>query len=261
MEQGFIKLHRSICDWEWYSDINTQAVFIYLLLHANWEDSRYRGCEIPRGSLVTGRKVISETLGISEQSVRTSLEHLKSTNEITIKSTNRFSVITITNWEKFQCLENESTSKLTNKSTNNQPTINQQLTTYKEYKNIRNKENKNNIFAPPSLEEVREYCKERNNNVDAETFISFYESKGWMVGKNKMKDWKACVRTWERSRDNKRLTDTQLYAMEHGHQSSSNPNFLDKLERESRNQSKNQYHNYIHGNYDFEQMEKELRAK
>ena len=59
---------------------------------------------------------------------------------------------------------------------------------------------KNNIsrFAPPTLEEVKSYCLERKNNVDAENFINFYESKGWMIGKNKMKDWKAAVRTWEK---------------------------------------------------------------
>lgn len=61
------------------------------------------------------------------------------------------------------------------------------------------KGNKSTRFVPPTIEEVREYCKERGNNVDAERFVDFYESKGWMVGKNKMKSWKACVRTWEKS--------------------------------------------------------------
>lgn len=61
--------------------------------------------------------------------------------------------------------------------------------------------NKSTRFVPPTAEEVREYCKERGNNVDAERFVDFYSAKGWMVGKNKMKDWKACVRTWEK-RDN-----------------------------------------------------------
>lgn len=56
---------------------------------------------------------------------------------------------------------------------------------------------KSKRFIPPTLEQVKEYCKERNNNVNAERFIDFYSSKGWYVGKNKMKDWKACVRTWE----------------------------------------------------------------
>jgi hypothetical protein len=53
-------------------------------------------------------------------------------------------------------------------------------------------------FIPPTLEEVQAYCKERNNNVDAQRWYDFYLSKGWMVGKNKMKDWKAAVRTWEK---------------------------------------------------------------
>lgn len=55
-------------------------------------------------------------------------------------------------------------------------------------------------FIPPNVEEVEQYCIERSNNIDAQSFIDFYESKGWMIGKNKMKDWKAAVRTWERSR-------------------------------------------------------------
>lgn len=54
-------------------------------------------------------------------------------------------------------------------------------------------------FIPPKIEEVQAYCKERNNNVDAERFIDYYTSNGWMVGKNKMKDWKSAVRTWERN--------------------------------------------------------------
>ena len=55
-------------------------------------------------------------------------------------------------------------------------------------------------FAPPTLEEVEAYCKERGNTVDAAQFIDFYASKGWLVGKVTMKDWKAAVRTWERNR-------------------------------------------------------------
>lgn len=67
---------------------------------------------------------------------------------------------------------------------------------------IEEKKTPSKRFVPPTVDEVRAYCEERKNNVDADSFVSFYESKGWMVGKNKMKDWKACVRTWERSRKN-----------------------------------------------------------
>lgn len=54
------------------------------------------------------------------------------------------------------------------------------------------------IFVKPSVEEVRAYCNERNNSVDPQTFVDFYAAKGWKVGSASMKDWKACVRTWEK---------------------------------------------------------------
>ena len=57
---------------------------------------------------------------------------------------------------------------------------------------------KNSHFVPPSPEEVQAYCKERNNDIDAENFIAFYQSKNWMIGKNKMKDWKSAIITWEK---------------------------------------------------------------
>lgn len=63
---------------------------------------------------------------------------------------------------------------------------------------IDNKGGKTKRFTPPSLEEVKAYCDERGKGIDPQAFIDFYESKGWMVGKNKMKSWKAAVRTWER---------------------------------------------------------------
>ena len=63
-----------------------------------------------------------------------------------------------------------------------------------------NKRPSGHVFVKPSLEEVQAYCEERNNGIDAEAFIDFYESKGWKIGKDSMKDWKAAVRNWERSK-------------------------------------------------------------
>jgi hypothetical protein len=68
---------------------------------------------------------------------------------------------------------------------------------------------KSKRFVPPTLDEVKNYCLERNNNVDAQRFIDFYEAKGWMVGKNKMKDWKAAIRTWERSNQSNNSNHSQ----------------------------------------------------
>lgn len=70
----------------------------------------------------------------------------------------------------------------------------------------------NKRFVPPTVDEVRAYCEERSNNVDAESFVDYYASTGWMVGKKPMKDWKAAVRTWERnerSSTNKTVTKHQ----------------------------------------------------
>jgi hypothetical protein len=65
--------------------------------------------------------------------------------------------------------------------------------------NVIKKDNRAKRFLPPTQEEIKSYCLERENNVDPIKFFDFYESKGWLVGKNKMKDWKACIRTWEKN--------------------------------------------------------------
>lgn len=66
-------------------------------------------------------------------------------------------------------------------------------------------------FYPPTLDEVKQYCEERNNNIDPMAFIDFYSSKGWMIGKNRMKDWKAAVRTWERKRKEQFKAESSVY--------------------------------------------------
>lgn len=131
---GYIKLHRKLLNWGWYKDQNTLAVFLHLLLIANFAETEYMGTKIYPGQAVIGRKSLAEALGMSEQNVRTALNHLKSTNEITIKVTNKFSVVTIVKWELYQVNVAEVTNKSTNKLTNDQPATNH---------TIRNKESKN----------------------------------------------------------------------------------------------------------------------
>ena len=74
---------------------------------------------------------------------------------------------------------------------------------HKQKQNMKKDTNVSKKFVPPTVEEVRRYCQERENNINPEEFVDFYKSKGWMVGKNHMKDWKAAVRTWEQN-DKKR---------------------------------------------------------
>ena len=91
--------------------------------------------------------------------------------------------------------------------------------------------NKKGRFKKPTLDDVKNYCILRKNNIDAEAFIDFYESKNWMVGKNKMKCWKACVRTWER-RETKKTTMSKI----HQHLQK-NLNVKEKLKKQFENEN------------------------
>lgn len=88
-----------------------------------------------------------------------------------------------------------------NQDIENQDIENQDVNKYTKESSIKKyKENniKRNVFIKPTIEEIQNYCNERNNDIDADSFYDFYESKGWMIGKNKMKDWKSAIRTWEK---------------------------------------------------------------
>lgn len=131
---GWIKLHRKMLDWEWYDDVNTKVLYLHLLLTVNHVDKKWRGFDVPQGSIITGRKRLSQETGLSEQQVRTCLEKLQSTNEITIKSTSLFSLISVTNWKSHQ----DNNQQDNQEATNEQPTSNQRVTTTKEGKNVKN---------------------------------------------------------------------------------------------------------------------------
>ena len=135
--QGWVKVHRKFLKWEWYGKPEMVALFLHLLLHANHKDRLWRNLHVLRGQLVVGRKELAEKTGISEQTIRTCLKRLKSTNEITIKATSHYSVITLVNWELYQGEDEETTSQPTSTLTNHQPATNQQLTTPKELKKER----------------------------------------------------------------------------------------------------------------------------
>lgn len=98
----FIKLNRKILKWRWYQDANTFRVFVHLLLLANVTDRDFEQVTIRRGQLVTSVAHLSRDLKISVKSIRTALEHLKLTNEVAIKTTSKYSIITINNYNEYQ---------------------------------------------------------------------------------------------------------------------------------------------------------------
>lgn len=185
---GYIKLDRNILNWEWYGDINTCRLFIHMIVKANWEESRFQGKIVPRGSFVSSFQKLSNETNITVREVRTAINHLKKTGEVTYKSYSKYSVFTVKNYSQYQQNDTQSDKQVTSKR---QPK-----------KEGASAPRKN--FVPPTAEEVKAYCLERNNSVDYQSFVNFYESKGWMVGKNRMKDWKAAVRTWEKSEKDKK---------------------------------------------------------
>ncbi len=142
---GWIKLHRQFLKWEWWEDHNTAILFVYCLLKANHAPKKWKGISVNRGQFITGRSAMAKETGLSEQSVRTSLNRLKSTSEVTIKSTNKYSLLTVCNWDTYQLDENESNQQINQQAnqqlTSNQPATNQQLTTNKNEKNNKNEEN------------------------------------------------------------------------------------------------------------------------
>ncbi len=146
MHRGFITLHRKIIEWEWYSDTNVFRVFTHLILTANWEPKKWQGILVNRGQKVTSTQHIAEETGLTPQCVRTAINKLKLTGELTSKSTNKYTVVTLTNYDLYQKKENELTSNLTSETTNGQQTDNKQLTTTKQLNNITIKQKENNPF-------------------------------------------------------------------------------------------------------------------
>lgn len=140
MQDGnYIKIFRSMLDWEWYEDINTKVLFLHMLLMANWKDGNFRGHFIPRGSLPSSVSKLSKQTKLSDQEVKTAIKHLKKSGEITSKSTNKFTIYTINNYNLYQSANKQSNKEETNK----EQTIVQQSTTIEEGKKERKEEGKN----------------------------------------------------------------------------------------------------------------------
>jgi len=135
---SYIKLDRGICDWEWFTDANTLKVWIFLLTNARYSDGAWKGIPVKRGQLVIGRKSLANRLKMSENEIRTSLNHLKKTKEITIQSTNRFSLITIVKYGIYQGEDGGDHQQEHQQTTNKPPTNHHNIRKYirEEGKNI-----------------------------------------------------------------------------------------------------------------------------
>ena len=214
MNKGWICIHRCILKhWIW-QDANKFKWWVDLLLRANHEDKKVlidgalMLCK--RGEFITSLSKLANEWMVNRDTVRRFLDLLESDAMIIRKSTHKMTQITICNYDSYQ---DKPTTDTTTEATTDRQLTQQQADTNNNYNNDNNVNNiknnyiggqKNSRFVPPTLEEVRAYCQERKNTVDAEEFIDHYTANGWVCGKNKakMKDWRATVRTWERMRKN-----------------------------------------------------------
>lgn len=128
--EGWIKLHRNLLNWEWFSEPKTLAIFVYFLLSARHNEGSWRGINLKAGELITSRESISNATGLSVQEVRTAMGKLAMTGEITTKATTKYTIVTINNYESYQSAEpdNQPTEKPTRKQTSNKETTNEQPT-------------------------------------------------------------------------------------------------------------------------------------
>lgn len=125
---GFVKLHRSLLRFRWFKHRETLQVFIYLLLSAGYRAASVDGADLSPGQIIAGRRSIAEACGLTERQVRTALTHLKSTGTIAMESTSKYSVITLTGWEKYQAPGEKAASKAPAPASGHRP----------QYKNIQN---------------------------------------------------------------------------------------------------------------------------
>lgn len=203
--EGYIKLYRRMMKWGWYTDTPTKCVFLHLLFLACYEPCYFKGVHLEPGQAVSSIRQIATDTGLTVKQVRTAINHLKETQEVAQSPYGKFSVFTVNNYNDFQCTGTDE-GKQRAQEGHSEGT----LSNIKKNKEVKNTPYNppqgdegvpvSKRFVPPTPEEVNTYCRERNNGIDGSEFCDFYTSKGWKVGKNPMKDWKAAVRTWERSR-------------------------------------------------------------
>lgn len=201
MYRGYIKLWRKLEDSFIYQDSEALKLWIHLLFEANHKDREFmfngKKMICKRGQTIIGLNSLSRKTKVSRSKLYRLLKMLENETLIETQKTNRFTLITIVCYEKYQSDEtlNETPAKLQRNSSETPAKTPKECNNYNNV-NIREKVK----FVPPTPVEVDSYIKDKGfKGFDGSSFCDFYASKGWMVGKNKMKDWQAAVRTWARN--------------------------------------------------------------
>ncbi|MEH6538263.1 MAG: hypothetical protein V7719_17835 [Psychroserpens sp.] len=181
---GYVLMHRDIMDWEWYQSPNVSRLYFHLILKVNFKDKKWQGNLIKRGQLITSNNHLATDLMMSVQTIRTALQKLQEGGYIQIETTNRFTLITLVEYDKFQSAKMDS-----NKPVNTQPTVkeqsnNSQLTTTKE-SNKGNKVNKEKIEIRREKFKKQVFALSEFNINILNSFFSYWSELS--IDKQKMK--------------------------------------------------------------------------
>lgn len=200
-ENGFIKISRQILDWKYVQNPNALALWIQLLVMANWKDGYFMGVTIPRGSLATSIQSLACKTGMHPNTVRKWLKKFENENQISMKSTNRFTLISISNYNTFQAFDEGGYVKR-NVKQDVKPDVKQSVKQdvkrdvdnrrIKEYKKERNKEESIEKKIP-TLPEVVDFFESNSFVAKPQKFYDYYSAKGW----KDVDDWQALARYWE----------------------------------------------------------------
>lgn len=176
---GWIKIHRELLQWEWFGKAEMVQLFLYLLLKANCEEKQWQGITIMRGQLITTNSAIRKDLQLSEQQIRTIIKRLISTGEITYKSTNKYVIITICNYDRYQCgnfaINEQDNEQFNNQTTSKQRANNEQT---KEYNNIKEKNISKDILKKKSRITALSLSFEQRKNIFIEQVAPYTATYG-----------------------------------------------------------------------------------
>lgn len=162
---GFVKIYRSMLNWEWHDDPITMATWMYCLMRANYETQRWHGQIVKPGQFVTSLAHMAKDIGISVRQLRTALNHLKSTHELTQTATSRATLITIEKWALYQSAGEKATQRATSEVTSNRQATDKQPTTIEEREESKEREERE--INNKEMDESAYYLKENHERFKA----------------------------------------------------------------------------------------------
>jgi hypothetical protein len=166
---GWIKLHRSLKDWEWYDDHNATRLLLHLLLSVNYEDRTWKGQTIKAGTIVTSWENLAKEVGLSVKQIRTAMAKLEASKEVARYTTNKWQAVSLVKWEKLQLIcDQEGKQKVKPRATTKE-----------------SKEIKNNTI--PEFSEFLAYALEKKPKINQQDLRLKYESwkeSDWSINRN-----------------------------------------------------------------------------